>query len=272
MKNLGVVYEIRNKVNNKRYVGSAANGKRRKREHFSSLRRGKHHSGHLQNAFNKYGESAFFFSVIEDGIPLDYLVTREQYWLDKLLPEYNIAKVAGSTLGMKWSDESKAKMKATIAGRVLSDEHRANLRLSKLGSRHSDESRAKMSEARRGKTLSDGHRANLSKSLTGRIVTSETRAKIGAANSGHIHTDEVRARMSASHSGVPLAHEHIANSAIGHFKPIQQLDKDTGEIIRVWAGILPAAQELGLNRRCVSAACNGKRKSSGGYKWAFVDD
>jgi group I intron endonuclease len=36
---------------------------------------------------------------------------REQYYLDLLTPEYNILKVAGSSLGRKHSDEAKAKMR-----------------------------------------------------------------------------------------------------------------------------------------------------------------
>jgi len=109
---MGVIYEIRNTTNNKRYVGSTVSGNRRKSLHFHSLRKGKHHSRYLQNAFNKYGEGVFFFSIIEDDIPQDYLIEREQYWLDKLQPEYNIAKKAYSCLGIKHSDEAKAKCKA----------------------------------------------------------------------------------------------------------------------------------------------------------------
>jgi len=39
------------------------------------------------------------------------LISKEQYYLDNLKPEYNIAQVAGSTLGYKHTDESIAKMR-----------------------------------------------------------------------------------------------------------------------------------------------------------------
>ena len=45
---------------------------------------------------------------------------REQYYLDILKPEYNIAKIAGSTLGYKHTTESLEKMRNF----VLSDEVR----------------------------------------------------------------------------------------------------------------------------------------------------
>jgi hypothetical protein len=36
------------------------------------------------------------------------ILEREQYYLDLLKPEYNILKVAGSSLGFKHSEESRA--------------------------------------------------------------------------------------------------------------------------------------------------------------------
>jgi hypothetical protein len=44
--------------------------------------------------------------------PLD-AIKREQYYLDLLKPEYNILKVAGSTLGFKYTENSRTKMSAS---------------------------------------------------------------------------------------------------------------------------------------------------------------
>lgn len=139
----GLIYEIRNTINNKRYVGSTVSLKTRKSGHFSKLRKGKHHSIILQRAFDKYGENAFFFSIIEENIPQDYLIEREQYWLDKLKPEYNIAKIAGarSRFGVIASNETRAKMSASA---------KKKKNRSFLGCVHSIESRKKMSIARIG--------------------------------------------------------------------------------------------------------------------------
>jgi hypothetical protein len=38
----------------------------------------------LQNAWNKYGEDNFYFSVLELVPDKDKLIEREQYWIDKL--------------------------------------------------------------------------------------------------------------------------------------------------------------------------------------------
>lgn len=75
------LYKLINIVNNKFYVGSAVDLKRRKMRHFSELRKGKHNNRHLQAAWNKYGEQAFVFAVIEDVAPEADLLAAENVWL-----------------------------------------------------------------------------------------------------------------------------------------------------------------------------------------------
>lgn len=65
------VYRITNAINGKFYVGSSISIAERWNKHRKSLRRGKHHSKHLQAAWSKYGESAFVFSVLLECAPSD---------------------------------------------------------------------------------------------------------------------------------------------------------------------------------------------------------
>lgn len=44
------------------------------------------------------------------------LILREQYYLDKLNPEYNILKIAGSSRGFKHSKETKIKISKSLKG------------------------------------------------------------------------------------------------------------------------------------------------------------
>ena len=53
-------------------------------------------------------------------------------------------------------------------------------------------------------------------------------------------------------------------------KPVLQLDKATGEVIREWECAADAARELSINFRNISLCCSGKRKSAGGFKWKFA--
>lgn len=75
------IYKIINIVNNKFYVGSAVDLKRRKTRHFSELRSNKHNNRHLQAAWNKYGEQSFVFVVLEELAADADLLTAENVWL-----------------------------------------------------------------------------------------------------------------------------------------------------------------------------------------------
>lgn len=50
---------------------------------------------------------------------------------------------------------------------------------------------------------------------------------------------------------------------------VVQLSMD-GEFIKEYASATTAANELGLQQSLISACCNGRRKSTGGYRWAFI--
>lgn len=103
------IYQIENKVTGKLYVGSAWNCWLRKTGHFNKLRANKHHSIKLQRSFNKYGEENFKFSIIE-FCDEELLLNREQFWLDKLKPFYNICRIAGSSRGRKSSPAQLASL------------------------------------------------------------------------------------------------------------------------------------------------------------------
>jgi group I intron endonuclease len=54
------------------------------------------------------------------------VIEREQYYLDKLKPEYNILKIAGSRLGCKHSSETIINIKLAIKDRTPSPLRRIN--------------------------------------------------------------------------------------------------------------------------------------------------
>jgi len=64
----------------------------------------------MDRALLKHGFSNFSFEILE-YCGIEELLKREQYYLDNLKPEYNIATIAGSTLGYKHTSESLAKMR-----------------------------------------------------------------------------------------------------------------------------------------------------------------
>ena len=76
------IYSIKNKINNKRYIGQSKNIERRKETHFHKLETNTHINTHLQNAYNLYGSSNFEFKIIKicKTDELDYF---EDYYINK---------------------------------------------------------------------------------------------------------------------------------------------------------------------------------------------
>lgn len=87
------VYEIKNKINGKRYIGSTFSDlDKRKYEHFWSLKKGCA-SEILQRAYDKYGEENLIFNVLH-RVPKEYCRKLEQFYLNNCKCEYNISKTA----------------------------------------------------------------------------------------------------------------------------------------------------------------------------------
>lgn len=153
------VYAIVHKESGKRYIGSAAlSFKDRWAVHKSKLRKGTHHSIHLQNAWNKYTEFAFDFIILEI-VPKEewkdnkYLTDVEQMWLDSHQPEYNISSTAGNPmLGRTHTEETKQKISETQKG------EKNHL----WGKNHSEETRQKISKSSKGRVLSEEAKKNIS--------------------------------------------------------------------------------------------------------------
>ena len=183
------IYEIRNTINGHRYIGSTANLKQRWRKHHSDLNKGRHHSIYLQHAWNKYGEDVFVFDVLEEW-GIEFLISMEQWWMNMLCPEYNMSPVAISCLGVKHTEEAKAKQSALMIKRFQDPKERAKIGLTSKGRKHTPETKAKMSATHKGRVHSLERRANNSASKMGHEVSRETREKISASNKGKKHTPE----------------------------------------------------------------------------------
>jgi group I intron endonuclease len=73
------IYVIENKNSGKFYIGRTNNPAARKRGHFSELRRGIHGNPRLQASFNKHGEDAFEFRVV-DSAESSEIQAKEAEW------------------------------------------------------------------------------------------------------------------------------------------------------------------------------------------------
>lgn len=189
----------------RRYIGSSVNIGNRWTEHLSDLKFGKHHSRHLQRTWDKYGESDFVFSVLL-LCETHELIRYEQWFIDNMNPEFNGSKIAGSTLGFKHSEETRAKMGKHMIGKKHSQETKDKISAAKTGRKvtFSESHRASMSVARTGNHLSEFHCQRISEGLKGKKrspLSEEHRRNLSIAGKGKKKSDETRKRMSETWMG-----------------------------------------------------------------------
>ena len=124
------IYKIINKINGKYYVGSSSVVCNRWYKHLWYLKNNCHPNIHLQSAWNKYGESAFDFIVVEK-VPKEKLIEIEQKYLDTIEKDkcYNKSFTADR---VDFTDEVKKKISNSKMGKRQPDKHREKNRLSHL--------------------------------------------------------------------------------------------------------------------------------------------
>lgn len=152
------IYQFKNTVNNKIYIGSSTELDKRKENHIYSLRKGTHHSVYFQRAWDKYGEESFKYEILElldDDTTTKELLEREQFWLDKTKcyeaeRGYNILKIAGSNKGFKMSAESRAKLSKSRMGIRPNEKTRLKLSISKRKENLTKETREKLTKVNQG--------------------------------------------------------------------------------------------------------------------------
>jgi group I intron endonuclease len=122
------IYEIVHTASGKRYIGNSRNVANRIYAHRYALRNNRHFCPYLQNAWNKHGESAFEFKLIERCFDeVTVLLAREQYWIDKNLKRlYNSRKFSEQFIQDWYRTEQSIPTRQKAAARMK--EYRANLK------------------------------------------------------------------------------------------------------------------------------------------------
>lgn len=234
------VYQILCIPTNKVYIGSASNLQRRQRDHWAALRRGIHHSPHLQAAWNKYGESAFVFAVLEECAS-DRLVDAEQRHIDRTRCYdrslgFNSRRIAESNIGVKISPEASARLSTLRRGKArgpMPELARRAISWAKRGAKYTPHSE----DARRAK----------SERQMGRSVSGETRAKISQANKGRVPSAQTEAARDAA-----ISKEWIAISPDGEIYQFHNLEG--------------FCREHGLTAVSMGAVARGEQKHHKGWK------
>lgn len=136
------IYAIKNKINDKVYIGQTGESfYRRYLHHRWKLRKGTHDNQYLQNAFNLYGEKNFEFIVIKIVKDKDLLDEFEIKYIKQYRNNnccYNINDGGNvSRRGISLSEETKRKIgeknRENMLGRKLSEETKRKMSMSRTG-------------------------------------------------------------------------------------------------------------------------------------------
>ena len=153
------IYCITNNINGKQYVGLTTRNVNESKTYYGS-------GLHIKRSITKYGKVNFNKDILEEITDKDKLSTRERYWINKLntiSPNgYNLTD--GGERGYTISAESSKMLSKKLKVFMLSDAnpHR--------GSKHSTEWKQNISKALTGRVLSKEHRDNLKKAKSNTTV------------------------------------------------------------------------------------------------------
>lgn len=194
------IYQILCVPTGKVYIGSTKRLSKRWQEHRRLLRQRRHFNRHLQASWNKYGENAFTFSVLQECEPSE-LIDFEQFWLDATScydsrRGFNARPVADRNTGITLSAERRAEI--SVTSRAM----------------WTPALRALMSEKHKGRPQSSEHKANKAASLRGKKRTGTAQENIVSANKGRTWTAEARAKMSVRYARTWVVTDPDANEMI----------------------------------------------------------
>lgn len=67
---------------------------------------------------------------------------------------------------------------------------------------------------------------------------------------------------------------HNERVAKANGKPVQQIDRVTGEVLNIFPSVREAGRQTGINPSHIASCCKGKPwyKSAGGYKWRYANN
>jgi len=132
------IYMLTNNITKKIYIGQSSDLSNRFKNYFNISYINSKASLTINRALIKYGYSNFSLSILEYCDKSD-LLTREQFYFDKLNPEYNILKIAGSSLKSKHSERTKARISKSLKGAYMKEKSAL------FGNLHTEETKKLMS-------------------------------------------------------------------------------------------------------------------------------
>jgi len=189
-ENKSGIYRWINRSSGYSYVGQSTNLSGRFKNYFNKSYLSSKKNSTICRALLKYGYSNFNLEILE-YCNISILQEREQYYLDKFNPIYNILKIAGSSRGFKHSKLTKIKISKSLKGVYVGEKS------GMFGRVHSKETKELMSIKKAGdnnplygKTHSDKTKELLRLKKLGRVHSEATKKLISKARGNPVNIYE----------------------------------------------------------------------------------
>lgn len=240
INHIGVIYKIKNKINNKLYIGQTVDYKRRLWEHCRSKK-----STPLYNSIKKYGFENFEFSIIDTATTIDELNEKEILYINKYNTRdksvgYNIEFGGRNSIP---AEETREKMSKSHQG-IKQSEEWISKRVHKQGSE---------AALKYGKPKTDEEKKYLSKNSPkfwqNKQRSDETKEKI---------------RQTKLNSG--MSEKTVAAIC----KPVYKLNLTTKDI-KKFQSTKEASINEGVNQSTISRWCK-ENKTVGEIRWSFNEN
>ena len=143
------IYKLYFKDSCKFYIGSSKNIIKRFSEHKNRIIQNKHSNKYLQNLCLKLGVDKLKYEILAN-CPSEYLLKLEQWFINNLKPELNLAEIVGRPpanrkRGYKMSEEAKQNISKARTGQKID---RSNYV-------HSEETLNKISQSLKGRVITE---------------------------------------------------------------------------------------------------------------------
>ena len=222
-----------------------------------------------------------YFRNIRKNYECDYEIVKyfdseaEAYEYERLLGlEYKAKGEAWCSFVLGQTDKfmsktTKKKISLSLEGRTPWNK----------GKKTSDETKAKQSRAKIGTIQSEETKQRRSAALMGHSVSKETRKRISKSKMGDRNpmfglkqSEETIEKRRRSMIGHEVSAETREKIGISNGKRVAKIDPKTKEVLDIYNSASDAARLTGLNHSKISRVCNGHRKSTGGYRWEYLDN
>lgn len=197
------IYMFTNKLTDDIYIGQSINLSNRFKNYFTLSYIKNRENFIISRALIKYGYSNFSITILE-YCDQSNLLKREQFYFDKLNPQYNILKIAGSSLNFKHSEKTKALISKALKGVYIKDKSPF------FGRTHTEETKNLMSLKKLGE---NNHKF-------GKTHNEETKELMRQSALGRKHSDETKLKISKKHGNPVNIYEKCSSEGfqwIGSF-------------------------------------------------------